>query len=137
MKVGIPKETAAGERRVALVPDGVRRLVDGGFDLLVERGAGDEAGHADSEYEEAGATIVSDAYPDADLIAKVQAPSEDELARLREGQTLVALLQPLTSPELVRALADGRVTAFSMDSIPRITRAQPMDALSSQSTVAG
>jgi H+-translocating NAD(P) transhydrogenase subunit alpha len=137
MKVGVPKETAAGERRVALVPDGVRRLVDGGFDLLVERGAGDEAGHADSEYEGAGARIVADAYPDADVIAKVQAPLEDELARLREGQTLVAVLQPLTSPELVRALADGRVTAFSMDSIPRITRAQPMDALSSQSTVAG
>jgi proton-translocating NAD(P)+ transhydrogenase subunit alpha len=137
MKVGVPKETAAGERRVALVPDGVKRLVDGGFELLVERGAGDDAGHTDSEYEEAGATIVPDAYPDADLIAKVQAPSRDELARLREGQTLVALLQPLTSPELVRALADGRLTAFSMDSIPRITRAQPMDALSSQSTVAG
>jgi NAD(P) transhydrogenase subunit alpha len=137
MKVGVPKETAAGERRVALVPDGVRRLVDAGVQVLVERGAGDEAAFLDSAYEGAGARIVDDVVADADLVAKVQRPSEEEVGRLREGQTLVAFLQPLTSPELVRALAERRVTAFSMDSIPRITRAQPMDALSSQSTVSG
>jgi NAD(P) transhydrogenase subunit alpha len=137
MKVGVPKETAADERRVALVPDGVRRLVDAGVEVLVERGAGNEAAFLDSAYEEAGARIVDDVFADADLVAKVQRPSEEEVGRLRAGQTLIAFLQPLTSPELVRALAERRVTAFSMDSIPRITRAQPMDALSSQSTVSG
>jgi NAD(P) transhydrogenase subunit alpha len=137
MKVGVPKETAAGERRVALVPDAVRRLVDAGVVVLVQQGAGASAGFVDEAYEGAGATMVSDAFAEADVVAKVQAPSDDELGRLREGQTLVALLQPLTSPDRIRALADRKVTAFSMDSIPRITRAQPMDALSSQSTVAG
>jgi H+-translocating NAD(P) transhydrogenase subunit alpha len=137
MKVGVPKETASGERRVALIPDSVRRLAEANVDVLVEKGAGEEAAALDSAYEEAGAAIVGDVYGDADLVAKVQRPSEHEIGRLREGQTLVALLQPLTSPELVRALAEKRVTAFSMDSIPRITRAQSMDALSSQSTVAG
>ena len=137
MKVGVPKETAAGERRVALVPDSVRRLAEVNVDVLVEKGAGDEAAADDSAYEEAGASVVADVYADADLVAKVQKPSEHEIARLREGQALVALLQPLTDPELASALANRRVTAFSMDTIPRITRAQPMDALSSQSTVAG
>src|SRR5919197_4986176 len=137
MKVGIPKETGAGERRVALVPDGVRRLADAGVEVAVEAGAGEGAAIADSAYQEAGARISTDVYADTDLVAKVQKPSEDEVARLRDGQALVGLLQPLTSPDLVRALAERRVTAFSMDSIPRITRAQPMDALSSQSTAAG
>jgi NAD(P) transhydrogenase subunit alpha len=137
MKVGIPRETADGERRVALVPDGVRRLVEARLDVVLEAGAGSSAGFLDDDYEAAGAKIVADAFAEADLIAKVQSPSADETGRLREGQTLVALLQPLTNPERVRALADRKVTAFSMDSIPRITRAQPMDALSSQSTVAG
>jgi H+-translocating NAD(P) transhydrogenase subunit alpha len=137
MKVGVPKETAPGERRVALIADSVRRLAEANVDVLVEKGAGDEAAALDSAYEEAGAAIVGDVYGDADLVAKVQRPSEQEIRGLREGQALVALLQPLTSPELLRALAERRVTAFSMDSIPRITRAQSMDALSSQSTVAG
>jgi NAD(P) transhydrogenase subunit alpha len=137
MKVGVPKETAAGERRVALVPDGVRRLTDAGVEVLVERGAGAEASFLDEPYAEAGAEIVDGVYGDAGLVAKVQKPSPEEIEALTEGQTLVGLLQPLTSPELVQALAEKRVTAFSMDSIPRITRAQPMDALSSQSTVAG
>jgi NAD(P) transhydrogenase subunit alpha len=137
MKVGVPKESAAGERRVALVPDSARRLQEAGVDVLVERGAGEAAGFLDHVYEEAGAQVVDDVFGEADLISKVQKPSEEETSRLREGQTLVAFLQPLTSPELMRSLADKRVTAFSMDSIPRITRAQPMDALSSQSTAAG
>jgi NAD(P) transhydrogenase subunit alpha len=136
MKVGIPRETGVGERRVALVPDGAKRLVEAGVDVLVEPDAGGEAGFLDSEYEAAGATIVPDAYV-ADVICKVQRPTDEEIGRLREGQTLIAFLQPLTSPELVQALSERRVTAFSMDSIPRITRAQPMDALSSQSTVSG
>jgi NAD(P) transhydrogenase subunit alpha len=137
MKVGIPKESAPGERRVALVPDGVRRLVDQGADVVVGREAGLAAGFPDAGYEEAGAAVVEDVYASADIICKVQKPSGAEVEALREGQTLVGLLQPLTSPELVRALADRRVTVFSIDSIPRITRAQTMDALSSQSTVAG
>jgi H+-translocating NAD(P) transhydrogenase subunit alpha len=137
MKVGVPKETAAGERRVALVPDGARRLADAGVDVIVEKGAGAGAAFGDEAYEEAGAQPVAEAYGAADLICKVQRPSDEEIARLREGQALVAILQPLTSPELVQALAERGVTAFSMDSIPRITRAQPMDALSSQSTASG
>jgi NAD(P) transhydrogenase subunit alpha len=135
MKVGVARESAPGERRVALVPDSVRRLVDGGVEVVVDPGAGEAASFLDGSYAEAGATS-GDAWA-ADLICKVQKPSAEEIVRLREGQTVVALLQPLTSPELVQALAARRVTGFSMDSIPRITRAQPMDALSSQSTVAG
>jgi NAD(P) transhydrogenase subunit alpha len=137
MKVGIPRETAQGERRVALVPDGIRRLVEGGVEVLVEHDAGTAAAFLDREYEEAGARVVPDIYPEADVVSKVQRPSDEELAQLRADQTLIGFLQPLTSPELVQALANRRVTAFSMDSIPRITRAQPMDALSSQSTVSG
>jgi H+-translocating NAD(P) transhydrogenase subunit alpha len=136
MKLGVPKETAAGETRVALVPDTVRRLVDAGVEVLVETGAGEAASFLDAAYREAGADIVADPY-EADVICKVQKPSQEEIRRLREGTTLVALLQPLVDPETGRALAERGVTAFSMDSIPRVTRAQPMDALSSQSTVAG
>jgi proton-translocating NAD(P)+ transhydrogenase subunit alpha len=137
MKVGVPKETAQGERRVALVPDSTRRLADAGVEVVVEAGAGTEAGFLDGAYEETGARIDGDAFAGVDAVTKVQAPSEDEIARLGEGQILVAFLQPLVNGELVSALAERRVTAFSMDSIPRITRAQPMDALSSQSTVSG
>jgi H+-translocating NAD(P) transhydrogenase subunit alpha len=136
MKLGVPKETAPGETRVAVVPDTVRRLGESGVDVLVERGAGEAASFLDDAYGKAGAKVVADVY-DAELVCKVQKPSPDELGRLREGTTLVALLQPLTDPAGVRALAERGITAFSMDSIPRVTRAQPMDALSSQSTVAG
>jgi NAD(P) transhydrogenase subunit alpha len=137
MKVGVPRETAAGERRVALVPDSVGRLVERGVEILVESGAGEEAAFSGSAYEEKGARLVASVYGEADLVCKVQKPSDEETERLAEGSTLIAFLQPLVNQELVRALAKRRVTAFSMDSIPRITRAQPMDALSSQSTVAG
>ena len=122
---------------MALVPDGVRRLAEQGVDVDVEREAGLGAGFDDAAYEGAGAAVVEDAYAEADVVCKVQKPSTEELGRLREGQALLGLLQPLTSPELVQGLAEKRVSAFSLDSIPRITRAQPMDALSSQSTVAG
>ncbi|MGH2713300.1 MAG: Re/Si-specific NAD(P)(+) transhydrogenase subunit alpha, partial [Thermoleophilaceae bacterium] len=119
---------------------GAARLSAAGAEVILEQGAGAGAAWADSAYEEAGARTVTGAdalYAEADLVAKVQAPSAEEIARLREGSALVALLQPLVRPELVRTLAERRVTAFSLDSIPRLTRAQPMDALSSQSTVAG
>ena len=139
MKVGVAKESAPGETRVAVVPDTARRLTDDRVEVLVERGAGDAATFVDAAYEEAGAAVVSadDLYAQADVICKVRKPSSEEVGRLRGGQVLLALLQPLVDPELVRALAKRGVTAFSMDSIPRVTRAQPMDALSSQSTVAG
>jgi NAD(P) transhydrogenase subunit alpha len=137
MLVGVAKETAAGERRVALVPDAVGRLAAQGVDVAVERGAGAEASFADEAYEAEGARIAADVLGEADVVCKVQKPAGEEVARLRQGSTLIALLQPLVSGEVVQALAERSVTAFSMDSIPRITRAQPMDALSSQSTVAG
>jgi H+-translocating NAD(P) transhydrogenase subunit alpha len=137
MRVGVPKERAAGERRVALVPELAGRLVASGFEILVERGAGDAASFPDAAYEEAGARVVDDVYGEADAVAKVQSPGEEEVARLREGQVLVGFLQPLTDPEGIARLAARGVTAFAMESIPRTTRAQPMDALSSQATVSG
>ncbi|MGH2377095.1 MAG: Re/Si-specific NAD(P)(+) transhydrogenase subunit alpha [Candidatus Limnocylindria bacterium] len=136
MKIGVPREVVPGERRVALVPETVGRLVKGGNEVAVERGAGTEAAFIDSAYEQAGATIVDDAYG-AELVAKVQKPTQDEVQRLRSGQILIAFLQPLVEPQLARTLAERGVVALSMDAIPRITRAQPMDALSSQATVAG
>jgi NAD(P) transhydrogenase subunit alpha len=139
MKVGVAKESAPGETRVAVVPDTARRLAGDGVDVLVERGAGETATFGDAAYEEAGARLVAtdEVYAEADVVCKVRQPSAEEVGRLREGQVLVALLQPLVDPELAGSLAEHGVTAFSLDSIPRVTRAQPMDALSSQSTVAG
>ena len=139
MKLGVPKETAAGETRVAVVPDTAKRLAEDGVEVLVEHGAGAPAAFPDSAYEQAGARLTGaeELYAVADVVCKVQKPSAGEIERLRTGQTLIALLQPLTDGETARALAERGVTAFSMDSIPRVTRAQPMDALSSQSTVAG
>jgi NAD(P) transhydrogenase subunit alpha len=136
MRVGVPRESAPGERRVALVPEVVSRLASGGFEVLVEAGAGDAASFPDAAYEEAGARIGSDPW-DADAVVKVQPPSADEAARLHEGQILIGFLQPLTDREGIERLAGRGVTAFAMESIPRITRAQPMDALSSQATVSG
>jgi NAD(P) transhydrogenase subunit alpha len=135
MKIGVPRETAPGERRVALVPESVGRLPDG-VELLVERGAGDGARFSDDDYAAAGATLVDDALG-AELVAKVQKPSAEEIDRLREGSVLIAFLQPLTDPVGLERLAAQGVTAFAMESIPRITRAQTMDALSSQATVGG
>jgi H+-translocating NAD(P) transhydrogenase subunit alpha len=133
----VPKETAAGERRVALVPDAVGRLVAAGFEVLVETEAGAGAYLDDAAYEEAGARVVESPYGEADAVAKVQKPSPDEIGALREGTVLIGFLQPLTDQETTRRLAERGVTAFAMESIPRITRAQSMDALSSQSTVSG
>jgi len=136
MKIGVPRETMPGERRVGLVPETVGRLTKSGNTVVVERGAGVASAFPDDLYEKAGAQLVDDAF-DAELVAKVQKPSDGEIGRLRSGTTLIAFLQPLTNHELVRSLASKGVTALSMDAIPRITRAQPMDALSSQATVAG
>ncbi len=132
----MPRETAAGERRVALIPEVVGKLVPGGFEVLVERGAGEAAAFPDAAYEEAGAQLVDD-WADVEAVVKVQKPSEEEAARLRDGQVLIGFLQPLTDREGIEQLAQRGVVAFAMESIPRITRAQPMDALSSQATVSG
>jgi NAD(P) transhydrogenase subunit alpha len=133
MKVGVPKETAQGERRVALVPQLVSKLE--GIDVVIEQGAGEAASFMDDAFTEAGAAI-GDPWA-ADLIAKVRKPSEDEIGKLRDGQVLIGFLQPLTDQEGIERLASRGVTAFAMESIPRITRAQSMDALSSQATVSG
>ena len=133
MKVGVPKETAQGERRVALVPELVGKLE--GIDVIVEQGAGEAASFTDAAFTDAGASI-GDPWA-ADLVAKVRKPSDDEVGRLREGQVLIGFLQPLTDQEGIERLAARGVTAFAMESIPRITRAQSMDALSSQATVSG
>jgi len=133
MKVGVPKETAQGERRVALVPELVSKLE--GIDVVVEQGAGEAASFSDAAFTEAGASI-GDPWA-ADLVAKVRKPGDDEIGKLRDGQVLIGFLQPLTDQEGVERLASRGVTAFAMESIPRITRAQSMDALSSQATVSG
>ena len=135
MQVGVPKETAAGERRVALVPELVSRLAGSGIEVVVEAGAGVAASSTDDAFREAGATL-GDPWA-AELVAKVRKPSPEELGRLRDGQVLIGFLQPLTDQEGIQQLASRGVTAFAMESIPRITRAQPMDALSSQATVSG
>ena len=136
MRIGVPRELEPGERRVALVPDAVSRLAGSGFEVVVEPGAGVEASFPDEAYREAGATL-ADAVWEADAVAKVRKPTAEEAARLRSGQVLVGFLEPLTDPDGIRRLADRGVNAFAMESIPRITRAQPMDALSSQATVSG
>jgi len=136
MRVGVPKESAAGERRVALVPEVVSRLVEGGFEILVEPGAGESASFPDASYEQAGALFDGKPY-EAEAVVKVQGPTAKEAARLREGQVLIGFLQPLTDKEGIERLSKRGVTAFAMESIPRITRAQSMDALSSQATVSG
>jgi H+-translocating NAD(P) transhydrogenase subunit alpha len=135
MKLGVTRETAAGERRVALVPETAGKLAAAGFDVVVEPGAGDAASFPDSAYAEAGTTLGSPW--DADVVLKVRKPSEDEIARLRDGQLLIGFLDPLADREGVERLASRGVVAFAMESIPRTTRAQSMDALSSQATVSG
>src|SRR5215218_4678573 len=135
MNVSVPKEVASGERRVALVPEVVERLIQNGMQVTLEDGAGDGAHHPNSAYEQAGASIGRGLS--GDVIAKVAPPSAEEIGRLEQGSVLVGFLQPLTASDTVRALADRGVTSFAMEAIPRITRAQSMDALSSQATVSG
>lgn len=139
MKLGVPRETAPGERRVALVPDVAGRLIKAGFEVLVERGAGDAAMFPDAAYAAVGATVVTAAelQAQADVVVRVQRPTAAEVAGARNGSALVALFQPGQDPALLRELAQRGVTAFTLARLPRITRAQPMDVLSSQATVAG
>jgi NAD(P) transhydrogenase subunit alpha len=138
MRISVLKETDPRERRVSLVPDAVKRLVTAGHEVVVERGAGAHAFLSDAQYEAAGATIVADgAAYDAQIVTKVQRPTLDEAARIPEGGVLVSLLQPAQSGDLLARLAERRVTGFALERVPRITRAQSMDVLSSQATVAG
>jgi NAD(P) transhydrogenase subunit alpha len=138
MNVGVPKESAEGERRVAIVPDVAKSLGAKDVAVAVEAGAGEGSGHPDSEYSEAEATVGSaeDAWG-AEVVAHVAVPTTDEIGKLKSGQVFIGHLAPLTSAETNRALASAGVTSFAMELIPRITRAQSMDALSSQANVAG
>jgi len=135
MRVGVARETAPGERRVALVPETAGKLAAAGFDVVVEAGAGDAASFPDASYTDAGVAL-GDAWA-ADVLLKVRRPDEQETGRLRDGQLLIGFLDPLGDPAGVDRIAARGVTAFAMESIPRITRAQSMDALSSQATVGG
>jgi NAD(P) transhydrogenase subunit alpha len=138
MKIGVPKETAAGERRVALVPEAVKKLVAQDLEVLVQRGAGDGALIPDSLYEDAGARLAEEsAVWDADVIVKVAPPSAEETTRLGPESVLIGFLAPLSNGEGVRAIAGSGATSFALEAVPRISRAQSMDALSSQSNVAG
>ena len=140
MKIAVPRETAPGERRVALTPDAAAALAKSGLEVLVETGAGEGAFHSDVAFEQAGARIVRDAsglYAQADVVLKVQRPTLAEVDQLREGTVLVSFLQALTGFDLVQRLAARRITSFGMEGVPRISRAQKMDALSSQANIAG
>jgi NAD(P) transhydrogenase subunit alpha len=137
MKVSVPKESAPGETRVAIVPEVVKKLTAGGIEVVVEPGAGASAHVLDAALEEAGARLEAGAGFSGDVVAKVAPPSAEEVGRMRQGTALIGFLQPLTNGEVAQSLADAGVTAFAMEAVPRITRAQSMDALSSQATVAG
>jgi NAD(P) transhydrogenase subunit alpha len=136
MKIGVPKETTEGERRVALVPEVVRKLAGNEIEVAVQRGAGGGALIPDSQYEEAGARLVEDPW-DADIVVKVAPPSPEEAGRLKRDSVLIGFLQPLTNADAARALAQSGTTSFAMELIPRISRAQSMDALSSQANIGG
>jgi NAD(P) transhydrogenase subunit alpha len=143
--LSVPKESFSGERRVALTPDVVKRVVAQSVEVHVEHDAGVGAGHADAAYEGVGAKIVNDrdaVWRHADMVLRVQRPmlasdGRDEVALLKEGAIVIGMLQPLTNPALVKALANRKATSFSLELLPRITRAQSMDVLSSMSTIAG
>ena len=140
MKIAVPRETAPGETRVALTPQAVTALREDGVDVVVQSGAGDASFISDEAFREAGATIVPDAaalYGEADVVVRVGRPSDEETGMLRKGAIIIGTLGTLSNPELARRLAETGVSAISMDSIPRITRAQSMDTLSSQATVGG
>ncbi len=137
MIVGVPKEIVPGERRVALVPDLVPKLVKAGLEVVVESGAGREAGYLDELYAQKGARLESGVLEKADILLKVQPPTTGEVGKMKEGATLISFLQPYSNAAGIKALAARKVTAFSLELMPRITRAQPMDALSAMSTIAG
>ena len=141
MFIGVPRETASGEKRVATVPDVVEKLVKLGFQVGVESGAGDAANFADDTYRAAGAEVVPSAaelWAKSDIVFKVRAPSPGEVALMREGSTLISFIWPAQNPELMQALAAQGVTVLAIDALPRtLSRAQKMDALTSMAGVSG
>lgn len=140
MKIGVAKEVEYRERRVALIPDAIAKLSKQGLEIWVESGLGEQSYFADAAYEEAGAQVISDKeklWKEVDVLLKVGSPVEEELALLTPGKVLISFLNPLAQPEMMQKLADAQVTALSMELIPRTSRAQSMDALSSQAGVAG
>jgi len=140
MRIAVVRETAPGERRVALVPESCKKLVQAGYEVVVEAGAGESAGYADDAYVQAGAISEPDRaglVGSADLLLKVGAPARDEVGWLRAGAIYLGSLMPLRNTAAVRALADRKITSFSTDAIPRTTRAQAMDTLSSMANIAG
>ena len=143
MRIGVPQETTPGERRVALVPESCKKLIQAGYTVSLEAGAGEAAGYTDAAYREAGVTLETDgaALLAADLVLKLNPPvtngSRNEIELMRPGAVYLGSLMPLRNLEAVRALAERRVTAFSTDAIPRTTRAQSMDTLSSMASIAG
>ncbi|MGF1477283.1 MAG: Re/Si-specific NAD(P)(+) transhydrogenase subunit alpha, partial [Geminicoccaceae bacterium] len=138
MKIGIPKELEPGEARIAVSPDTAKRLVGLGVDVVVERGAGLEAAFEDSAFEEAGATLSDvDGVWSSDIVLKVRRPQDDEMGRLRNDQVLIGALDPYQNKDQVKRYAEARISAFSLELLPRTTRAQAMDILSSQANLAG
>ena len=138
MIIGIPKESRPDERRVSIVPDVAARLIKQGFEVVVESGAGASAHHADEAYAAAGATVGDRAAAlGADLVTVVQPPSEADIEALKPGAAVLGFLRPLDEPQRIAALAERGVTAYAMELVPRITRAQSMDALSAMSAVGG
>ena len=137
MIVSVPKETVPGEQRVALVPDLVPKLTKASLEVIVQSGAGESAGFFDAEYEGKGARLEEEVFGKADILLKVQPPTIDEIGCINEDSFLISFLQPYTNATGIKALATRKITAFSMELMPRITRAQPMDALSAMSTIAG
>lgn len=140
MRVGVPKETLQGERRISAVPETVSKMTKAGMQVIVEAGAGNAAFISDRELEAAGATIAPSAQAllsEADVLLKVNKPTTDEIGQMKEGAILISFLQPFASPEIIKKLAERKITALSMEMVPRITRAQRIDALSTMSTVAG
>src|SRR3954471_1674058 len=138
--IEVPRESAAGEKRVATVPEAVEKLIKLGFRVAVQSGAGDAANFADETYRAAGAEVIGDAervWSSADVIFKVRAPAADEVQMLRPGTTLVSFIWPAQNPQLMQDLAARKVTVLAMDSVPRISRAQKLDALSSMANIGG
>jgi len=139
MRIGVPKELYAGEKRVATTPDVAAQLIKMGFEVAVETNAGADANYSNASYEAAGCSIASveEIWSDSDIVMKVRGPDDEEASRLKSGQTLISFLWPAQNPELLQKLAESGVTALAMDSVPRISRAQKMDALSSMANIAG
>lgn len=140
MQIAVPAETHAGEKRVALIPDSVKKLIRDGFEVAIEAGSGQHAGYSDDEYTEAGATIAGDRaalLAAGDIVLRVRKPEAREIAGLKKGAVHISYLDPYNETELIDAMAAANISAISMEMIPRTTRAQKMDALSSQANLAG